>query len=1055
MRITDIQIERFGVWQDLALQLPDPGVSVFYGPNETGKSTLMRFIRGVLYGYRPADERSPGPDATFRRCSGSLLVEHRNVEYSLRRESHTGTRGRLTINAQDHGGTSEERLQRLLSGATEAVYENVFAIGLEELQQLATLSGEDVAKHIYALSLGPQGKRILKAIHASASESSQLLDPHAGRGQIVDLTQQLEQVDRDLESVHNATDRISQLADERVALYEEIDKLKQKQAVHDRNLRGYQFLDRVIGPWKRQRDLKQELSGLPQVTGLSEDALDQFDEIELELDETQQRREKLLTDSQSLEEQAEKTELDPILDEHVCVIRELLSRQEDVKRVEKRIQEQRADRARRDLELKQALSEAAVDLPWDRLERFDSSAATLSSLLTSGEQYRRAVYSRSRLLKRYKAAQTSTQKRSTLLQDRLKALGNVSLADARAHLRRRLDELEELATLESKRERLTETDAILRDQMRTFPTRRELPPFFNAALWVFAVAGLLVFAFGLASLQNASVQGGNTVWIAGAIYMLLGICCGGVTWTMKEHFHQFLKWDASHLRRSLEEISQEREQTERRIQRLIGPEVNQQARGLMRGAPAAEQVPLTEQDVIIKLRRQLAELDDLERLDTQVAADRSRLSQTRERLQHRQRTMASARREWTELLRRLGLTETLRVTDALHTWQQVAEIQKTWQEHQWEDAAEVREEEQAQTFHQEIARLARILPIGGKNTDSYALLAAWELRLTQIDESRRERRRMLQDARSKQREAQRLDETIDTLRARRLAFLTKAGAADREDLADRIQSIHRRKELQRLLDVAQRDLESAAKAEPDLAIVEDDLASFEPQKNARAIEKVRGEIKQLEGSLQGLHERLGRLKLEIQQIEEDQSLEALSRKRKRLAVELKSASERWAAARLAGMAIGRVRSRVERHCQPATLKLASDYLERLTLGKYVNVWAPLGGKELVIDDDAGTSFHVEHLSSGTREQLFLAVRMAMIREFSDRGLELPMVLDDLLVNFDQERTEAAVETLVDFAEGGRQILFFTCHLHLADLFERQGASPVWLPGHHVPVGQAG
>ena len=56
-----------------------------------------------------------------------------------------------------------------------------------------------------------------------------------------------------------------------------------------------------------------------------------------------------------------------------------------------------------------------------------------------------------------------------------------------------------------------------------------------------------------------------------------------------------------------------------------------------------------------------------------------------------------------------------------------------------------------------------------------------------------------------------------------------------------------------------------------------------------------------------------------------------------------------------------------------------------------------------------------------------------------------MVLDDVVVNFDQLRTEAAVRTLLEFAEQGQQIMMFTCHLHLAHLFENQGVEPIWLP----------
>ena len=104
---------------------------------------------------------------------------------------------------------------------------------------------------------------------------------------------------------------------------------------------------------------------------------------------------------------------------------------------------------------------------------------------------------------------------------------------------------------------------------------------------------------------------------------------------------------------------------------------------------------------------------------------------------------------------------------------------------------------------------------------------------------------------------------------------------------------------------------------------------------------------------------------------------------------------------------------------------------------------------MFIDDDQGHSLRVEQLSSGTREQVFLSIRLAMIDGFSQQGMELPLVLDDVTVNFDQIRTEAAVRTLLDVAQRGQQLLLFTCHLHLTHLFQQEGIEPIFLPTQAV------
>jgi energy-coupling factor transporter ATP-binding protein EcfA2 len=90
---------------------------------------------------------------------------------------------------------------------------------------------------------------------------------------------------------------------------------------------------------------------------------------------------------------------------------------------------------------------------------------------------------------------------------------------------------------------------------------------------------------------------------------------------------------------------------------------------------------------------------------------------------------------------------------------------------------------------------------------------------------------------------------------------------------------------------------------------------------------------------------------------------------------------------------------------------------------------------LLLDDEDGRPVSVETLSRGTREQLFLSLRLALADSYARRGKTLPLVLDDVLVNFDTQRAKAAATMLRDFAASGHQLLVFTCHEHVARLFQ--------------------
>ena len=96
---------------------------------------------------------------------------------------------------------------------------------------------------------------------------------------------------------------------------------------------------------------------------------------------------------------------------------------------------------------------------------------------------------------------------------------------------------------------------------------------------------------------------------------------------------------------------------------------------------------------------------------------------------------------------------------------------------------------------------------------------------------------------------------------------------------------------------------------------------------------------------------------------------------------------------------------------------------------------------LVAARAGGEHVGVAGLSEGTRDQLFLALRLALLERRS--GEALPFIGDDLLTSFDEART-AASRNLLATAGRARQIIIFTHHRHVADLAEA-------VEGHVVDV----
>jgi uncharacterized protein YhaN len=183
-----------------------------------------------------------------------------------------------------------------------------------------------------------------------------------------------------------------------------------------------------------------------------------------------------------------------------------------------------------------------------------------------------------------------------------------------------------------------------------------------------------------------------------------------------------------------------------------------------------------------------------------------------------------------------------------------------------------------------------------------------------------------------------------------------------------------------------------------------------------------------------LAEKRGRLAHEQALMADDRRLAHKQLELSTVEERLSEAVSRWQTLAVAEHLIQSVKEQYERDRQPEVLQEASRYLERLTEGRYRRVWTPLGEHTLCVDDDQHRSLLIELLSTGAREQLFLALRLALAARYARQGKSLPLALDDVLVNFDTRRARAAAAMIVEFAAAGHQLLLFTCHEHIAETF---------------------
>ncbi|WP_297500118.1 YhaN family protein [Ferrovum sp.] len=142
----------------------------------------------------------------------------------------------------------------------------------------------------------------------------------------------------------------------------------------------------------------------------------------------------------------------------------------------------------------------------------------------------------------------------------------------------------------------------------------------------------------------------------------------------------------------------------------------------------------------------------------------------------------------------------------------------------------------------------------------------------------------------------------------------------------------------------------------------------------------------------------------------------------------------YARTRLAQAVVSRVVQSYREQHQGPVLRRAGEIFGRITLGSFSSLVTDYDDDMQVLlgQRPDNRRVGVAGMSQGARDQLFLALRIAAIEEHLKQREAIPLVIDDLLVQFDDARASATLSVLADLAQH-TQVLFFTHHGHLCEL----------------------
>ncbi len=1043
MRIEGWYIDGFGLFRDRQLRDLPAGLNLFLGPNEAGKSTLLAFVQTVLFGFPPGQKgKALYPPFSGGKHGGRLFLHTDDGAVTL--ERFQGVK-KPTITASTGAELTESDLQSLLHGVDGALFRSVFAFSLTELSDLKALSNEGVADRIFSAGIAGAGRSAREVVKQLEKEREALLKPRAG-GQINELLVTIDARRRELSDAKNRAGEYALLLEREEAAGREVESVHRDMERERAKQRRFQLLCGLWPDWREKQMAEEDLARLDPPASFPEDAeellgraLAAFETARRSLKE---REGELEAERQSLARLGDSLD-DPLAHVSARVREQALGlplqrqRLEDLPREEERLR--RAE---------DTFREALQDLGpgWDetRVDGFDTSLPVEQEIESWESAFAEAEV---RVADAEREADSAAQARASMARRRdelLAELGTMDAPDAgeleqaKASLRALRANFQEARGLEAD---LRADRVAIGERRRGLAAASEAPA--DNPLLVLLGPALLV------SLLLALLAAGGAVWAAWTGSLLLALVAGAVFVILVVAAYR-LKAAGSRPGRPENQAGRQAELA------ALRKELREAERALAAGEARLAELHSAVAGDARKLG--LAE----ERLSFQEIEDRgARLAEEDLRLVRRQTAAEECARAEKELERAASTEIRLRETadSAAAQLEQLAGRWADWKKERGFPAnlsapgaqrflvltREVRKRlKEARDLSAERQRLQRMaaewdsaargllqeagVPLPGGDTPGDTVSAFMGLERACAEElQKRERHARLTEsvralsvkAKSAQQELEGAQRNLDELYA-------SGGAQDEITFRRQMGTFAQAKRLKESIATLERGIEQRVGQGDQADKLLEELRGGEVTGWQAAADDAARRLEELEAEYQQAIEVRKEVQDERSELEISADIPRIEGELQQAETELDELIERWRSLTVTQALVKQTLGEFVKNRQPQVLLDAGKSFRQVTDGAYERVLQADDGETLMVRSGNGETKAPEQLSRGTLEQLYLCLRLGLAEEYAKRSLPVPLILDDILVNFDPQRKRRVAQILLDFAEQ-HQVLMLTCH----------------------------
>lgn len=947
MRIKEIYIKDFGPYHEWSFTPASEGVQVIYGPNESGKTSLLEALRFLLFGKK---------SKTYGYGSGYLVVERDGVSYHIGRDGK-----KLNFYSLGKGPISEEPAALWWHGLDKKTYDRIFAITVDELQGADVLAEVEVRARFFG---GEGGERLSTAVKDIEKASSDLLVASAnGKRKINVLMERLKQLREKMAELGKNEDTYTGYQKKLYGIAATEKELQERLKEWQDYGKDVDLVLRAWDVYKRAEHAKDQMNTYAVTDLLEKDAFYELDEKI-----TQCRNNMKLWSGKEAGLVPENFAPDSLIGVYSQEIENIFQELGKWTQLQKECEQGRSylKRVKEQLDLSRTLHNAwRADAEMPEKVDWATGEKLARELRSAQDNY--LNWQKRKPIEPADIANSTVKDEENSLKE---------LETGMAQLKQAFTEFENSA---AKEKELNETNA--------------------SPLYRYGAIALLVIGIGL--MVGMPDMG---LWL-GILCFILAAAAFWYGWQQSRKLTG-LREAALHQRERWEELFK----AMARDLDMKEPQTVADIRDLEDGV-AAKRAAFSNQNLV------LAKIHSYEQVYNQWLAEGKELEAAGNKaMEAWQRWLPEGASRVLTDNQFFALKQ--EYDTYMEDFNQYKEYEKRLEEHE----ASLHEiESRCAALWEKLELDIPVTPIELRRV--YNLLKSHRQNQVRWEQKESQRRNYHEEYEqwSRQEKALLLEQQ---------ELLQKNGIATAGEYRQRLLLQDQYVQWQTVYEQSREQLALFAPKKDSHEALYRRLKSGNKEKWQTEVERSRSEMAALQKHLNSLYEKRGQIQEAMRTLSQDKAMSLALQEEQQLEGELQEALTAWATQVLVSHFMELAQMDYEKERQPEAMANASSYLSLMTDGKYtLQLGSTNSSVEAVLK--TGEVVPTERWSSGMGDQVYLALRLSLAKVFAQRVESLPIILDDILLRFDEGRQNAALKLLAHIGQT-EQVFIFTCQQGTAE-----------------------